>query len=90
VHFGYQNSGATAVKVPIGENNKFTPGNQDIGQPTEFFTGRVTNAITATLPAGGTVRWILGNSYVDGNVTTQRCQVAPHTVCREVADPAAI
>jgi len=52
VHFGYQNTSATTVKVPIGVNNKFIPGKEDIGQPTEFFTGRVTNAITTTVPAG--------------------------------------
>jgi hypothetical protein len=77
VHFGYQNTGTTSVKVPIGASNKFTPGNEDIGQPTEFFTGRVTNAIITTIPAGASVRWIIGTGYADGNVTTQRCQAAP-------------
>jgi hypothetical protein len=77
VHFGYQNTGTTPVKVPIGENNRFTPGKSDIGQPTEFFTGRITNVITTTIPAGSTVRWVLGNTFGDGNVTTQRCQPAP-------------
>lgn len=77
VHFGYQNTGSTAVKVPIGENNRFAPGNADVGQPTEFFTGRVSNVITTKIPAGASVRWILGSSYADGNVTTQRCEPAP-------------
>lgn len=77
VHFGYLNGGTSTVKIPIGEKNRFTPGKEDIGQPTEFFTGRVTNVITTTIAAGTTARWILGNTYADGNVTTQRCQDAP-------------
>ena len=77
VHFGYQNTGSAAVKVPIGENNRFVPGNEDVGQPTEFFTGRVSNAITTKIPAGSSVRWLLGSAYADGDVTTQRCEPAP-------------
>jgi hypothetical protein len=74
VHFGYQNTGNTTVKVPIGEKNMFTPGKVDIGQPTDFFTGRVNNVITTTIAAGSSVRWILGNGYADGGITTPRCQ----------------
>lgn len=39
-HFGYKNENATAVPIPIGADNKFSPGAQDRGQPSLFQTGR--------------------------------------------------
>jgi hypothetical protein len=79
--FGYQNDSTETIKIPIGDKNKFTPGNQDIGQPTEFFKGRVPNIISATIPAGGTLRWFLGNATVDASITTTRCAGDP--VCEK-------
>jgi len=76
VHFGYQNTGTASINVPIGVNNRFIPGKEDIGQPTEFFAGRVTDVITTKVPAGASVRWIIGTSYADGNVATKRCEAA--------------
>lgn len=75
--FSYQNNGTDSIKLPIGEKNKFTPGKEDIGQPTEFFKGRVNNIATATIPAGGTLRWILGGAFVDASITTNRCTPGP-------------
>lgn len=75
--FSYQNDTAESIKLPIGAKNKFTPGKEDVGQPTEFFKGRVNNIATTTIPAGGTVRWVLGDAFVDANVTTTRCQGNP-------------
>ena len=80
-HFSYQNNGANSIKVPIGSKNKFTPGKEDIGQPTEFFKGRVDNIAKATIPAGASLRWILGNAFVDANITTVQCQGGP--LCEE-------
>lgn len=72
-HFSYQNNGTDSVKIPIGEKNKFTPGKEDIGQPTEFFKGRVNDIVKTVVPAGGSLRWILGNAFVDANQTTLKC-----------------
>ena len=73
-HFSYQNNGTDSIKVPIGERNKFIPGKEDIGQPTEFFKGRVNNIVTSTIPAGSSVRWILGSAFVDASINTVQCQ----------------
>jgi hypothetical protein len=76
-HFGYQNDGSSSVSIPIGSNNQFMPGNQDVGQPNEFFTGRVVNVFTVAFPSTSTLRWILGDTFVDVNIATERCQGAP-------------
>jgi hypothetical protein len=76
-HFGYQNNSTNAITVPIGDKNKFTPGNADIGQPTQFFQGRVNDIVKKAIPAGSSLRWILGNAFVDASVTTERCKPAP-------------
>jgi hypothetical protein len=79
--FGYQSNSTDTVKIPIGDKNKFSPGNADIGQPTEFFKGRVPNIASATIPAGSTLRWILGNAFVEAGITTDRCKSDP--VCED-------
>lgn len=38
--FGYFNPNTKAVKVPVGEANRFSPDSQDRGQPTVFASGR--------------------------------------------------
>jgi hypothetical protein len=72
--FGYQSNATEVVRVPIGANNKFTPGQEDIGQPNEFFQGRVPNVFSATVPAGSSLRWILGDTFVEASISTERCQ----------------
>ena len=80
-YFSYQNNGTDSIKVPIGAKNKFTPGKEDIGQPTEFFKGRVDNIAKATIPAGASLRWILGDAFVEANIKTTQCQGG--RVCQE-------
>jgi hypothetical protein len=75
--FGYQNNSADTVNIPIGDRNKFTPGREDVGQPIEFFKGRVANIISVTIPAGSTLRWVLGNAFVNADITTPRCKGDP-------------
>ena len=75
--FGYQNDSATTIKIAIGEKNKFSPGNADVGQPTEFFKGRVPNIVSANIPAGSTLRWTLGSAAVEAGITTDRCNSDP-------------
>jgi hypothetical protein len=50
--FGYDNSTGAAVTIPVGANNRFTPGNQNRGQTTVFQPGRVTNAFSVTFTRG--------------------------------------
>jgi hypothetical protein len=73
-HFGYQNDGAVSIAIPIGENNRLTPGVENMGQPTVFLPGRVTNVFTATFPSTSTLTWILGNAIGDATIATERCQ----------------
>ena len=75
--FGYQNNGSSTISIPIGSKNQFAPGNQDVGQPEEFFTGRVTNVFTVAFPSTSTLQWILGNTSVQASIATDRCQGAP-------------
>ena len=49
---GYFNPNAEqALDVPVGENNYFSPGPQDVGQPTHFGSGRHWGVFTVTVPA---------------------------------------
>jgi hypothetical protein len=62
-HFGYKNENATAVEVPIGSGNRFTPAPQDRGQPTTFEPGRTpfypNNAFSFDWDGAGNVVWVL-------------------------------
>jgi hypothetical protein len=72
--FSYQNNASDTIKLAIGTKNRFTPNKEDIGQPTEFFKGRVNSIATAVIPAGGSLRWILGDAFVDASIKTPQCQ----------------
>jgi hypothetical protein len=77
-HFGYQNNSADTLNLPIGPKNLVTPGPDDAGQPTEFFKGRATNTFTKAFPSGETLRWVLGNTYAEASIRTERC--SPGTI----------
>jgi len=81
---GYYNRNTEAeLDIPIGPNNKFEPGNPDMGQPTHFLTRRhfgmfvvtvpkefpKTQRITWTLTANGTTTTIPFHMHVDYNLT---------------------
>jgi hypothetical protein len=76
-HFGYQNNSSTTIVIPVGTNNRLTPGSDDQGQPTQFIPGRITDVFTAAFPSTSTLRWILGDATVDVTISTERCQGAP-------------
>ena len=63
--FGYFNRNAEQViDVPIGEDNSFSPGGPDLGQPTRFYPRRHWGVFTITVPADfGDTRlvWTLRN-----------------------------
>jgi len=54
--FGYLNQNASAVSIPVGPLNKFSPAPQDRGQPTTFQPGHVANAFNVTF-TGTKVAW---------------------------------
>jgi hypothetical protein len=62
--FGYKNDNATAVSIPVGSGNKFSPNPQDRGQPTAFQPGRQVGVFTVDFASGNQV-WTL-----DGRTST--------------------
>jgi len=71
--FGYQSDEADDVKIPVGGLNYFAPGKGDVGQPTSFFKGRISNVFSVLLPSTETGRWTLGSAFADANISTTRC-----------------
>lgn len=55
--FGYSNPNTTAVAVPVGAANSFSPDPVDRGQPSTFNPGDVESAVTATGTTGSTLAW---------------------------------
>lgn len=89
-HFGYQNDNSASIQIPVGAKNQLTPGNQDVGQPNEFFPGRVVDVFTVAFPSTSTLRWVLGDTFVDVNIATERCQGAPQCVDTDVSKTLAL
>lgn len=73
-HFGYQNNSTSTISIPLGEKNRFEPGNEDVGQPTDFLSGRITDVFTVSFPSTSTLSWFLGDAVVDATIATERCQ----------------
>ncbi len=78
--FGYQNSGAAVVSIPVGTStqgiNGFSPGEVNRGQPTSFKTGRVRGAFTVRFN-GNALSWTLSTTQsMDGAVTATRSSPA--------------
>ncbi len=60
--FGYESENGVVVTVPIGLDNKFTPGLEDRGQPTTFQPGRTPcwpNALFSVVFDGSDLVWTL-------------------------------
>jgi uncharacterized repeat protein (TIGR01451 family) len=58
--FGYQNDNLSAVSVPVGDANHFTPAPPDRGQTTTFQPGNVQEAFTVNgIPSGQSLVWTL-------------------------------
>jgi cytoskeletal protein CcmA (bactofilin family) len=74
-HFGYRNPNTKSVTVPVGADNRFTPGVQDRKQPTTFAPGKHGFAFAVTwlnfLPT-----WTLNGNSVAPNLA----KVCPATV----------
>jgi hypothetical protein len=79
----YSRNTQAEVDVPIGPNNHFEPGNQDLGQPTHFLTRRrfgmfvvtvprefaKTQKLTWTLTANGVTTSVPFHMHTDYNLT---------------------
>jgi hypothetical protein len=82
----YSRNTQAEVDVPVGPNNKFEPGNIDMGQPTHFLTRRrfgmfvvtvpkdfgKTQRITWTLNVNGTSTTVPFHMHTDYNITPQK------------------
>lgn len=63
--FSYSYAGSSAVDIPVGTSNHFTPGNDDQGQPTHFTSGTSTQfGVTTT---DNRVVWHLGKTNLIAN-----------------------
>jgi hypothetical protein len=61
-YFGYENTEAQAVTIPLGPDNRFSPVPLSRGQPTTFQPGRSTpypHASFSVVFEGGTLTWSL-------------------------------
>jgi uncharacterized repeat protein (TIGR01451 family) len=76
--FGYSNPNSTAVTVPVGGGNSFSPGPADRGQPSTFNPGTVESAVTTTADAGSTLVWSV---TVGGVTSTASATASFSTTC---------
>ena len=59
--WGYENGTGNVVTIPIGPRNRFTPGDQGRGQPTQFAPGRLVGVFQTVFEANsGSLVWHLG------------------------------
>jgi uncharacterized repeat protein (TIGR01451 family) len=65
--FGYSNENATAVEIPVGDNNKLTPNTQNALLPTTFLPGRQVAAFEIPFD-GSNLVWTLKGP--DGSTRT--------------------
>ena len=58
--FGYENEDTELTNIPVGDDNRFSPGPENRGQPTAFQTGNVPDAFTVNgIAAGTSLTWSL-------------------------------
>jgi hypothetical protein len=79
--FGYYNRNTEEViNVPIGPENKMSPGAIDQGQPTRFFPGRNAGVFAVAVPAKTEVTWTLtanGQTFAIPTTLDQLYLIAP-------------
>ena len=74
-HFGYLNRGSSAVGVPVGPRNAFTPEPENRGQPVRFQPGRAPDVFQVDFVR--TIVWTLRGRTSTASADSQRC--APTT-----------
>lgn len=67
--FGYTNPNQTAIDVPFGAGNSFSPDPANRGQPTTFNPGTVESAVTTTADAGASLVWSVTVEGVTSSAT---------------------
>jgi hypothetical protein len=75
-HFGYTNSSAQAIAIPMGFNNRFFPNPANRGQPTTFLPGAQTDVVQTSFPSNGSATWILGSTFQFATANSTRCLVS--------------
>jgi pimeloyl-ACP methyl ester carboxylesterase len=76
-YFGYKNENATAVSIPIGVDNKFTPGPLLRGQPQTFQPGRTPyypQAHFSVVFDGSNLVWTLWGRTATASQSSKTCQ----------------
>lgn len=79
--FGYKNHNSYQVEFPIGERNKFSPGDIDRGQPTQFEPGHSSeypNASFLVVFDGEALTWHLDGGSVTASENSNLCVHVPH------------
>jgi hypothetical protein len=74
--FGYENENDVTATIPIGSNNKFTPGPEDRGQPTMFQPGRTPywpNEAFGVVFDGSDLIWTLSGRTVTASSGSTPC-----------------
>jgi hypothetical protein len=70
VSLGADNAAKTTVTVPVGTDNRVSPGTQDRGQPTSFAPGTANNVWVVTITAPEVTAGI--NWYLTGHTVSLR------------------
>jgi hypothetical protein len=83
-HFSYENHNSYEVQIPVGIENKFSPGSMDRGQPTTFSPGYSSSYPDAILQVtfdGESLTWHLDGSVVTASANSNRCEpIVPETL----------
>ncbi len=76
VEFSYIYDGDKEIEIPVGENNKFTTGDQDRGQFTTFKPGKKKGIFTVNVPCSETLTWqiIQDGTISSAKLTTPNCE----------------
>jgi hypothetical protein len=77
-YFGYRNDNPKTIHIAAGSNNKFTPGPEDRGQPTDFAPGRTPydqNAPLQIVFNGSNLVWTLDGGTSTASSNSKRCPI---------------
>jgi hypothetical protein len=85
-YWGYNNTNAYVVAIPVGDDNKFTPNPQNRKQPTIFEKGRVIGLFQTPFDASaGDLVWTLSGRTATAGAGSKACN--PTVDLRKVTIP---
>jgi lysophospholipase L1-like esterase len=70
--FSYENASASVLRVPVGAENSFSPGEEDIGQPRVFSAGTSAEPFTVEFD-GAPLSWHLGRGTATASFDAEAC-----------------